>query len=240
MANNPLSSITRQLQACYDEHEARAIARYILEVRFGMTLTDICAGKDKQISAEEHCELENIIGRLLQKEPIQYVLQQADFCGRTFHVAPGVLIPRPETEELVQWILDDHAGDGAPRILDIGTGSGCIAVTLSKEIPQAEVAALDISAEALDIARKNAANHQARVSFHIQDILQDDLPDSLCRDWDIIVSNPPYICLSEATVMEDNVLRYEPHAALFVPDRPPLLFYKAIGAFARKALRPQG
>lgn len=240
MANNPLKSISRRLQSCYEEHEARAIARYILEVRFGMTLTDICAGKDKQFSAEERDDLENIIGRLQQNEPVQYVLQQADFCGRTFHVASGVLIPRPETEELVRWILDEHAGSGAPRILDIGTGSGCIAITLSLEIPQAEVTAIDISPAALGIAKKNAEAHHARVSFRTQDILQKDIPADSGGNIDIIVSNPPYICLSEEAEMGDNILRYEPRTALFVPDDTPLLFYEAIGDFARKALRPQG
>lgn len=240
MANNLLTSIVQPLLSCYDEGEARAIARYVAEVRFGLNQTDICMGKDKQISAEERNDLENIINRLLQREPVQYILGQADFFGRTFHVAPGALIPRPETEELVQWILDEQTADTAPHILDIGTGSGCIAVTLAKEIPDATVSAIDISPQALDIAEKNASALQAQVAFHLVDILHGNIPEAPCSDLDVIVSNPPYICRSEARDMDDNVLCHEPSQALFVPDETPLLFYEAIGRFARQALRPQG
>lgn len=237
---NPLlNSVVLPLLACYDEREANALARYVLEVRFGITLTALCADKDIQISAEERSELQNIVCRLLQKEPVQYVLQQADFMGRTFRTVPGVLIPRPETEELVQWVVSDHAGTAPPRILDIGTGSGCIAITLSRELPGAGVTAIDISPQALKTAAENAAAHHADVTFAEHDILQPDVPDPL-RHCDIIVSNPPYICRREAADMDDNVLRYEPELALFVPDDRPLLFYEAIARFARQALRPQG
>lgn len=240
MANNLLSSIVRPLLSCYDESEARAIARYVAEVRFGLTQTDICMGKDTQIPAEERSDLENIIGRLLRKEPVQYVLGQADFFGRTFRVAPGVLIPRPETEELVQWVLAEQVPDTPPHILDIGTGSGCIAVTLAEELPRAEVHALDISPQALEIARKNAAEHRVRVAFHRADILHGDVPESIRTGLDVVASNPPYICRSEAREMDDNVLGHEPPQALFVPDEEPLLFYEAIGRFAIQALRPGG
>ncbi len=240
MANNLLSSIIRPLTSCYDEGEARAIARYVAEVRFGLTQTDICMGKDKQISAEERSDLENIVGRLMRKEPVQYVLGQADFFGRTFRVAPGVLIPRPETEELVQWILDEQPTDPPLHLLDIGTGSGCIAVTLAKEMPQARVDAADISPQALKIAAENAGAHQARVAFHRMDILHDDIREDIFTGLDVIVSNPPYICRSEACEMDDNVLCHEPSLALFVPDEDPLLFYEAIARFARRTLRPGG
>lgn len=240
MSTPSFQNIVRSLCSCYEENEARAIARYVLDVRFGITQTDICMGKDKQIPAEEGQPLENIIARLLKKEPVQYVLGEADFCGRTFHVSPRVLIPRPETEELVQWILEGHATKVPLQVLDIGTGSGCIAITLDKDLPSSEVTAIDISPQALDIARQNAEKHHAHVSFVLQDILQDDLSPELCGNWDIIVSNPPYICQSEQTDMEENVLRYEPWQALFVPDAQPLLFYEAIGRFASRRLKPQG
>lgn len=231
--------ILEQLIPCYPEREARAIARYILEVRFGITLLDICMKKEWVFSTEERRDLENIVKRLLQKEPVQYILGQADFYGRTFHVAPGVLIPRPETEELVEWIAKDHTSDtSALRILDIGTGSGCIAVTLSKEMPQAQVTAIDISPEALRIAQQNATEQQAHVTFRQQDIL--------CKQtepmeyWDIIVSNPPYIRLCEQADIEENVWKHEPAQALFVPDEDPLLFYRAIGQYAINGLKTGG
>ena len=246
MSDNPYAmtkdlfhTILHPLLPYYDESEARAIARYLLEIRFGMTQTDICMGKDKQISAEERRELENIIERLTQKEPVQYVLGQADFFGRTFFVTRDVLIPRPETEELIQWILDEQERLASPRILDIGTGSGCIAVTLGKEMETSEVTALDISSGALAIAEKNAATYNADVSFLQQDFLQNGT-GTVTGPWDIIVSNPPYICQTEQTEMDDNVLQYEPHSALFVPDKHPLLFYEAIGKYAQKELKPQG
>lgn len=246
MPNNPYAmtkdlfhTVLHPLLPYYGESEAHAIARYLLEVRFGMTQTDICMGKDKQISAEERRELENIIGRLTQKEPIQYILGQADFFGRTFFVSRDVLIPRPETEELIQWILYEQKGLASPRVLDIGTGSGCIAVTLDKEMETSEVTALDISNGALAIAKKNAAAHHADISFLQQDFLQDGT-GTVTGPWDIIVSNPPYICQTEQTEMDDNVLQYEPHSALFVPDKHPLLFYEAIGKYALKELKPQG
>lgn len=239
MSKDLFHTVLHPLLPYYGESEARAIARYLLEVRFGMTQTDICMGKDKQISAEERRELENIIGRLTQKEPVQYILGQADFFGRTFFVTQDVLIPRPETEELIQWILDEQEGLASPRILDIGTGSGCIAVTLGKEMETSEITALDISSGALAIAEKNATTYDADISFLQQDFLQNGT-GTVTGPWDIIVSNPPYICQTEQTEMDDNVLQYEPHSALFVPDKHPLLFYEAIGKYAQKELKPQG
>lgn len=231
--------ILEQLIPCYPEREARAIARYILEVRFGVTPLDICMKKERVFSIEERRDLENIVKRLLQKEPIQYILGQADFHGRTFHVTPSVLIPRPETEELVEWIIKDHTPTAsALRILDIGTGSGCIAVTLSKEMPQAQVTALDISSEALRIAQKNATTQQAQVTFRQQDILREQAGPTEC--WDIIVSNPPYIRQCEQADMEENVWKHEPAQALFVPNEDPLLFYHAIGRYAMNGLKTDG
>lgn len=228
-----------QLTPLYDETEAKALVRTVLEVRFGLTLTDILCGKVNDLSAEERCSLEKIMQRLLQAEPVQYVLGEAEYAGRRFKVAPGVLIPRPETEELCAWIVSEHtSADGQSiTILDIGTGSGCLAVTLSLDIPGATVSAWDISQDALLIAKENAKAWEASVCFALQDALAAP-KDSM--KWDIIASNPPYICPSEAEEMAQNVLKYEPSTALFVPQNDPLLFYKAIANYAIEALKPSG
>ena len=231
------NELWRQLAQIYDEGEAKAIARMTYEECFGLTLSDIYLGKDTQLSADCQTELEEIAKRLMQGEPVQYVLGRADFCGRTFMVNKHVLIPRPETEELCQWII---AADAA-QILDIGTGSGCIAITLAAEMPEAEVTAWDISAEALSVARENAKRTHVHVSFEQVDILH--LSSSvihLTSAFDLIVSNPPYICNKERATMEANVLKHEPHTALFVPDDDPLLFYRAIAQYASTALKPGG
>ena len=226
------------LTKVYDEGEAKAIARMTYEERFGLTLSDIYLGKDTQLSADNQTELEEIAKRLLQGEPIQYVLGQADFCGRTFLVNEYVLIPRPETEELCHWITSQRVCPPV-RLLDIGTGSGCIAITLAAEIPQAEVTAWDISAEALEVARKNAKRANVHVSFEQVDVLNSQLSIVNCP-FDLIVSNPPYICNKECEAMEPNVLEHEPHTALFVPDDDPLLFYRAIAQYGQTALKDGG
>lgn len=237
----------------YPEREARAILRTVQEVRFGITPLDICLGRDKPLSVLEREDLRFILERLKKKEPVQYVLGQAEFCGQALHVEPGVLIPRPETEELVEWVLAE-APDGPLTVLDIGTGSGCIALALAKRLPQARVSAFDVSARALSVARANASRLQIDVFFQQKDILQ-YLPENGARipmqrgardvatgraPWDIIVSNPPYVCLSETADMEENVLRFEPHEALFVPDEDPLRFYHAIARYARQHLSDGG
>ena len=231
--------IVDSLKDCYAQREACAIAREVLEVRFGVTRLDLCMGKDKHFSLEERADLENIVNRLAQSEPVQYVLGQASFCGLTLEVAPGVLIPRPETEELVEWICWDlkDAGPGC-RILDVGTGSGCIAIALAKAFPDAQVMAWDISPVALDIAQRNARQSEVGVRFEEQDMLCPQT-DSLMT-WDLIVSNPPYICMSEKRDMMPNVLDYEPHSALFVPDDDPLRFYKSLAALAERHLSSDG
>lgn len=225
----------RNLATIYPADEAKAIARYVLDVRFGLSATDVYCGKVTQLTADESRELEEIAARLMKAEPVQYVLGAADFCGRTFAVAPGVLIPRPETEDLCGRILADVAPGST--VLDIGTGSGCIAITLALGIPEARVSAWDISDDALAIARRNAAALGTQVGFVRQDALAS--PEDTAR-WDIIVSNPPYICDSERAAMERNVVGYEPHTALFVPDSDPLLFYRAIARYASAALKPGG
>ena len=192
--------------------------------------------------------------RLADGEPVQYIVGTAEFCGRRFHVAPGVLIPRPETAELCQWITEDHHPTpntqhppvggirGGLSILDIGTGSGCIAITLALDIPNAEVEAWDISNEALAIAQQNAKALNANVSFKEKDIIKCGLAPVLGEAYrvDIIVSNPPYIVPSESAAMSETVLNHEPDIALFTPEDDPLKFYRAISDYAKTALLPQG
>ena len=224
------------LTPLYEAGEAQAIVRTVLDVKYGMSLTDIVCGKVNELSADEGIKLEEIVYRLQKGEPVQYVLGQADFARRTFHVEPGVLIPRPETAELCDWIT----GECLPnvQILDICTGSGCIAITLGLNIKDSEVTGWDISEDALRIARKNVETLDAtNVKIEHKDalILSDD-----GKRWGIIVSNPPYICEKEKTEMEKNVLEYEPDIALFVPDEDPLKFYRAIAEFARIGLCNNG
>lgn len=254
------NQLWKRLTVIYNEREAQAIVRTVLDALFGMSLTDICLGKVTQLSADDTTRLEKIIQRLEKSEPVQYVLGAEWFAGRLFDVAPGVLIPRPETEDLVKWACDeakekekedngkeergkeeeeDSKEEEAPHpsILDIGTGSGCIAITVALALPQARVTAWDISPDALAIAAGNAHKLGASVRFEHQDALS--APDDEAR-WDVIVSNPPYICDRERADMSDNVLSYEPELALFVPDSDPLLFYCAIARYASKALKPGG
>ena len=293
----------QSLTPLYDAGEAQAIVRTVLDVKYEMTLTDIIGGKVNELSADEGKKLEEIVCRLQKGEPVQYVLGQADFAGRTFHVEPGVLIPRPETAELCQWIAETQnenlkkeeaiireefnispdvaikdanifKGKGwfkrkylrlrflikmilcykkarrtklavpRPRIIDLGTGSGCIAITLSLDIPNSEVVGFDISDSACNVATKNAKQLASRAIFYKFDIF--DMPEKCKTDRknhlkaDIIVSNPPYICEKEKAEMEKNVLDYEPDLALFVPDENPLKFYRAIAEFASTELRSRG
>ena len=249
-----------RLTHIYDAGEAKAIVRWVLDVRFALSWTDILCGKVTELSAHDQTELEKIMQRLEKGEPVQYIIGVADFFGRQFHVAPGVLIPRPETEELCRWILasDKHGLTRTVReiphqsdanILDIGTGSGCIAITLALELPDDKVTAWDISDDALRIAAGNAKSLGANVTFKHRDVLDSSLftldsslftLHSSLPKWDLIVSNPPYICEKEKSAMECNVLEHEPHLALFVPDDDPLLFYRAIAQYAVVALKPQG
>ena len=228
----------QRLQQTYPPGEARALYRMVMEMRFGLSQTDLMLGKDTLLSANDRNKLEEIIQRLMQKEPVQYILGQAEFCGHIFHVAPGVLIPRPETAELVQWILSTVPSPDRPfcSLLDVGTGSGCIAISLSLEgFP---VTASDISPESLAIAQKNAESLQAKIDFVSEDVLHPRHNNN--EKWQLIVSNPPYICEREKADMDDNVLLYEPHLALFVPNDDPLLFYRAIAEYAQSHLAPSG
>lgn len=212
-----------------DADEVHAIALAIMKKHYHFSITDILS--EKEI---EEVDFTDVIQRLNRHEPLQYILGEADFYGRKFKVNSSVLIPRPETELLIREILKHHPV--APVILDIGTGSGCIAISLKLEIPTAKVLALDISEEALHVANENSKNLCAEVEFINRNFLHDFSIDPV----DIIVSNPPYVCEGEKTSMNKNVLDYEPHQALFVPNDDPLLFYKVIAKRRQLLLRPKG
>jgi release factor glutamine methyltransferase len=201
--------------------EIESIVYLVLHSLFGVRREHIMA--NKELTYDE-AELDDIIKRINSNEPIQYILQEAEFCGRLFFVDKNVLIPRPETELLVREVTD-FVKDKPARILDIGTGSGCIAVSLACELPNAVVMATDISNGAIDVAHKNSLTFNTYVEFFINNVLEESLP---VTDIDVIVSNPPYVAKSEAVTMSPNVFEHEPHLALFVPDSDPLIFYKAI------------
>lgn len=234
--NVSVSHIRRALQECFSVQEAANISRIVCCEMLGQSTVDYYLGKDITLSLKEKQELDGILSRLRNFEPIQYIQGTARFLGRTFRVAPGVLIPRPETEELVETMLKEISP--LSRILDVGTGSGCIAISLSKELPDAKVSAWDISEEALTIASANNEALQASVRFCQRDVLT-CLPD-VGERYDVIVSNPPYVIESEKQDMERNVLDWEPFQALFVSDNDPLLFYRRIAELGKVMLVPEG
>lgn len=230
------------LAARYAEGEARALAFLVLEQAFGVSRTDVYADKVRHFSAEERQRLDDMSRRLSQGEPVQYVLGCAEFRGRRFRVTPATLIPRPETEELVDLCLDfvrrmEPSASRRPRLLDVGTGSGCIAVSLAAGLPGADVEAWDISEAALGVARDNACAVGTDIRFVRRDLFLPPLPTDR---FDCIVSNPPYVCESERAGMESHVLDHEPHIALFVPDDDPLRFYRALAVLGRQCLVPGG
>lgn len=230
------SHIRKTLLRCYPVQEAAALSRIICCEMLGQSMVDYYLGKDIILSPKEEQELETILLRLSNFEPIQYVQGTAHFLGRILRVAPGVLIPRPETEELIEYILKEIAPDA--RILDIGTGSGCIAVSLSKELPEAQVTAWDVSEEALAVARSNNEMLQTSVEFVLCNVLTcQPIPQ---ERYNVIVSNPPYILEEEKQEMERNVLDWEPSLALFVPNTDPLRFYRRIAELATTMLEPGG
>lgn len=249
--------ICQRLTPLYGPQEAKAMTRMLLEDLFSLSFADILCGATEHLSDADTLRLQQSVARLLDTEPLQYVTGKAFFCGHPFHVAPGVLIPRPETE----WIVDTAVNlvtSSAPRILDIGTGSGCIATSISLALADrhCHTEAWDISEDALRIAADNAERLGAEVKFRRHDALrlEEDFPteenqggaealsdtNAAAESWNIIVSNPPYICNREAADMHANVLRHEPHLALFVPDTDPLLFYRAIASYAMRSLRKGG
>lgn len=225
--------IRKELSTAYPPREAEAIALRLLEHFSQLDRAAICL--EPRAEATENRALNNAVVELLHGRPLQYVLGETEFCGLRLTVDGRVLIPRPETEELVRWIAEAQRGR-AGRILDIGTGSGAIAIALANELPDAELFAIDISEDALDVARQNAAANGVRVRYSRCDILTEK-PDG---KFDVIVSNPPYVRTSERAAMRGNVLNHEPPAALFVPDDDPLLFYRRIAAWGLGALNSGG
>ena len=264
------SEIWHRIATSYDDGEARAIARILIEELFGLSYADIVCGATEQLSADDTLRLDTAVRRIEQGEPLQHVLGYADFCGNRFSVNSSVLIPRPETEWLVDEgakLMSTTATSSPKRILDIGTGSGCIAISLKLRLGDAYVEAWDISEEALRTAESNAQALKAEVTFRKRDALRAEeegcseeeclqggalvssAPTEQAMDyeasttaapWDLIVSNPPYICDSERSAMDDNVLLHEPHTALFVPDDDPLRFYRAIARYALLTLNIGG
>ena len=253
--------IVGAISARYDVGEARALAFVLLEDAFDIGRTDVYVDKVRYFSPDECQRLLSILQSLGEGVPLQYALGEAKFCGRSFIVDPSTLIPRPETEELVQWcvaevqthLCPDREGmekekaslkkgqtffEEEKTLLDVGTGSGCIAVSLALALgADWQIEAWDISEEALNISRQNALRHGAQIKFRQQDALD---TVAVADRYHIIVSNPPYICDSERDDMEAHVLDYEPHTALFVPDADPMLFYRALAQLARRALVPGG
>lgn len=226
--------IAEALRSLYPEREALQIARILVAERSGLTPTELLVNPEENVRIEG---LEELIAALAAGRPLQYVLGYTEFCGLRIGVREGVLIPRPETEELVGRIV--RQTPPSPTVLDIGTGSGCIAIALDRLIAGAEVHAVDLSERALAIARENAAALGSDVRFFRADALG-DLHETAGRQYDIIVSNPPYVPAGDRTAMRRNVTGYEPAEALFVPDDDPLRFYRAIARSARRLLRPGG
>ena len=226
--------ITEALTPLYGHDEARSIALLTAAGLGGVSRTQLLADPGAELELEG---LDDVIARLAAGRPVQYELGEAEFCGMSFKVREGVLIPRPETEELVEWVTSEHPT--ARRLLDVGTGSGCIAIALKRRLPRAEVAAADIADEALAVAAENSRRLEAPIELRRADALG-NLAECFAGTFDVIVSNPPYVPRSDAAAMHPNVRDYEPPGALFVPDDDPLLFYRAIARQARRMLAPDG
>lgn len=227
----------RSLAPRFGEGEARWMVRLMMEEYKNYSPVDMVVRGDFETGENVERRIDETVGRLLNGEPIQYIFGKARFYGMNLKVTPDVLIPRPETEELVDLIVNDRGGERDLRVLDMCTGSGCIAIALARNLPFSEVDAIDISREALAVARENASELKAAVSFKEGDALRMGADGA---EYDIIVSNPPYIAEHERAEMDRNVLEHEPALALFVPDADPLRFYIAIARYALVALREQG
>lgn len=234
--------IKQTLLQRYPEREADALSRILLEDVGKLSRQDILIhGADNMLPIELQTQISSMARRIAEGEPWQYVMGRTEFCGLTIGVEQGVLIPRPETAEMVELIVRSETLPSSCRLLDIGTGSGCIALALKQAFPQAYVEAWDTSPVALHVAQKNAAQLNLDVTFQQQDVLQSASEETEYPDeFDLLVSNPPYVCRSEATDMDALVLDHEPHLALFVPDENPLLFYSAIASIGQRLLKQGG
>ena len=230
-----IEQLRNGLAGVVEPHEAQAMIRIICEDVFNYDPVDVALRQESELPEFAQDKVADIIARLRRHEPLQYIVGSARFHGHKFKVTPAVLIPRPETEQLVDIIVDENTASDL-RVLDMGTGSGCIAISLARALKFAQVEALDVSRDALAVARENAATLKAKVRFFESDMLSPQPP----ARYDIIVSNPPYICWSEREAMDRNVKDYEPGQALFVPDNDPLLFYKAIAPYAAQSLERGG
>ena len=229
---------TTQLQGMYDKEEIHSFFYLLCDSFLNYRRFDVSMNHDRLLSRPTMARFDSALARLQAREPIQYILGCTEFYGLPFQVNKYTLIPRPETEELVDWILSHFQNqDAVLDILDIGTGSGCIAVALAKNLPRASISALDISHKAIALAKENAINNQVSVSFSDQDILD---TKSLEKNYDVIVSNPPYVRQQEKKAMHTNVLAYEPSNALFVSNEDPLLFYRKIAQLAKVSLKANG
>lgn len=220
-----------RLEPKFGPGEARALERIVFEDVMNLRPVDVVVNPQRELPDFMPGKLGAIITRLLADEPIQYILGRARLCGLTLEVSHATLIPRPETEELVDLIVKRYASKPDLRILDLGTGSGCIAIALARALKFPQITAIDISANALEVARRNASGHRVKINFIQADILSLDIPGP----WDIIVSNPPYVLAGERAGMDARVTEHEPHQALFVPDNAPMLFYDAILDYARRS-----
>ena len=214
--------------------EKRATILWLMQDKLGVSEAEILAGKELKTSPVEFV---NEIQRLNREEPLQYILGKAEFYGREFEVNPSVLIPRPETELLVQHVIDQMRKSTVGTLLDVGTGSGCIAIILALELPTFKVVATDVSSSAVELAKRNANSMGVEIQFMLHDILKDELQMPLL---DVVVSNPPYILKKEAGTLKRNVLAHEPGLALFVPDDDPFIFHRTIAEKAKKSLKPGG
>jgi len=225
-----------ELNGLYPKEEVESFFNLLCESYLGLSRVESITNKNQILSNKIEKQFQEATQKLKSFEPIQYIIGSTEFYGLTFKVNQDTLIPRPETEELVDWVIKSHASN-QKSILDIGTGSGCIAISLTKTIPNVSVSALDISNDAIKIANQNATFHKVAVDFEVADILK---INSLSQKYDIIISNPPYVRHSEKEMMQKNVLDFEPSRALFVTDEDPLIFYKKISALAKRFLNPDG
>ena len=231
-------NFTTQLQGVYDREEIHSFFYILCDFFLQYSRFDVSMSQDTVVSKSNIAIFDRVLLRLEAQEPIQYIVGHTEFYGLTFKVNKHTLIPRPETEQLVDWIISNHKHQGSGlEILDIGTGSGCIAVALAKNFSKASISGLDISEKALEVAQENAIKNQVLVSFCQKDILQ---TIALEKKYDVVVSNPPYVRQLEKKAMSANVLDYEPGGALFVPNEDPLLFYRKIAQLALVSLQEKG
>jgi release factor glutamine methyltransferase len=235
---NIIRNVISDLTPVFSANEARAVAIALCEHVTGLSRAQLLSDNSLVLTNEQQENISQGVARLQKHEPLQYVLGETEFYGLNFKVDQRVLIPRPETEELVEWIVNDWK-DLPCSVVDFCTGSGCIATALAKNLPEAIISACDLSEEALEVARTNAKDNETDVRFFCADVLSESFADTL-EPVDVVVSNPPYVLENEKSAMQSNVLDFEPSMALFVPDTNPLLFYEAIGKIALARLKPEG